>query len=326
MILSEKILALRKQMGWSQEELAEKLEVSRQSVSKWEVGAAIPDLDKILRMSELFGVSTDYLLKDKHEEVEFLKEVEEPEGRVVTAEEANAFMEITREASGKIAAAVSLFILSPVCLIFLGGFAEQGRLSEDLAGGLGVTVLMILVAVGVTLCVYYGLRLGKYEFLEKEPFSLQYGVESIVEKKKEMFEENFRLNIVVGVACCVISVIPLFLVGAFSTGDLAAVFCCCVLLVFVAVGVNCFVRVGMVHDSFQKLLQQEDYTVKNKEADNRVAWFPPAYWLLVTAGYLGVSFYTNDWGRSWIVWPVAGVLFAAIYIILKAFFKTGKKE
>ena len=62
MILAEKILALRTAQGWSQEELAEKLEVSRQSVSKWESAGSIPDLHKILQLAQLFGVSTDYLL------------------------------------------------------------------------------------------------------------------------------------------------------------------------------------------------------------------------------------------------------------------------
>ena len=65
MILAEKIALLRKQCGWSQEGLAEQLGVSRQSVSKWELGSSIPDLDKIIRMSELFGVTTDYLLKEQ---------------------------------------------------------------------------------------------------------------------------------------------------------------------------------------------------------------------------------------------------------------------
>ena len=63
-MLSEKIINLRKSRGWSQEELAERLNVSRQSVSKWESGVSNPDLDKIVAMSTLFGVSTDYLLKD----------------------------------------------------------------------------------------------------------------------------------------------------------------------------------------------------------------------------------------------------------------------
>ena len=63
MNISNRIIRLRKQKGWSQEELAEKLDVSRQSVSKWESSASVPDLTRILQMSELFGVTTDYLLK-----------------------------------------------------------------------------------------------------------------------------------------------------------------------------------------------------------------------------------------------------------------------
>ena len=68
MTLAEKIINLRKQKGWSQEELAEKLDVTRQSVSKWESAQSLPDIAKILQMSELFGVTTDYLLKDNEEQ------------------------------------------------------------------------------------------------------------------------------------------------------------------------------------------------------------------------------------------------------------------
>lgn len=64
MKLEEKIAILRKKNGWSQEELAFRLDVSRQAVSKWEMGASLPDLDNVLKMSELFSCSTDYLLKD----------------------------------------------------------------------------------------------------------------------------------------------------------------------------------------------------------------------------------------------------------------------
>ena len=64
MTFSEKISALRKQKGWSQEELAEKLMVTRQAVSKWESAQSMPDLDKLVQLSEALGVSTDYLLKE----------------------------------------------------------------------------------------------------------------------------------------------------------------------------------------------------------------------------------------------------------------------
>lgn len=64
MIFADKVVQLRKKSGWSQEELAEKLNVTRQSVSKWEGAQSIPDLEKILQLAQIFGVSTDYLLKD----------------------------------------------------------------------------------------------------------------------------------------------------------------------------------------------------------------------------------------------------------------------
>ena len=70
MILADKITALRKKAGWSQEELAEQLGVTRQSVSKSEGAQSVPDMDKVVQMSRLFGVTTDFLLKDELSEEE----------------------------------------------------------------------------------------------------------------------------------------------------------------------------------------------------------------------------------------------------------------
>ena len=70
MILADKIISLRKKAGWSQEELAEKMGVSRQAISKWEGALSVPDMNRILKLSELFDVSTDYLLRDEMEEEE----------------------------------------------------------------------------------------------------------------------------------------------------------------------------------------------------------------------------------------------------------------
>ena len=67
MILADKIIELRKKNGWSQEELAEMLGVSRQSISKWESAQSVPDMNRILKLSDIFGVTTDYLLKDEME-------------------------------------------------------------------------------------------------------------------------------------------------------------------------------------------------------------------------------------------------------------------
>lgn len=322
MILAEKIIALRKRMNWSQEELAEKLDISRQSVSKWEVGATIPDLDKILKMSEIFGVSTDYLLKDEIEETGLSGGKDVPEGRVVSVEEANAFMNVSQEVCGRIAAAISLFILSPIVLLQLAALSEAGRISEDKAAGLGIVVVLLFVAAGVAVCVYNGMKLEKFKHLESEQFSLQYGVEGIVEKRKEDFAERFRRSVITGIVLCIVGAIPLMLSAAYSASDAVMTSCVNIILLFVAVGVHFIVRAGIVQESFNKLLQCEDYTAENKEINKKLSYFPGSYWLVATALFLVFGFYTENWGRTAVlVWPAAGVLFAAVYGILRAVVK-----
>lgn len=109
----------RKQNGWFQEELA--MNISRQSVSKWESGASIPDLDKIIRLSQIFDVSTDYLLKDELEEepvktqnVTYKEEIVCEEELLKTVslslEKANSYMELTEHTAKKIAAGVAAMV------------------------------------------------------------------------------------------------------------------------------------------------------------------------------------------------------------------------
>ena len=161
MILSEKIIMLRKKYGWSQEELAERLDISRQSVSKWESGASIPDLERIVSMSQLFGVTTDYLLKDEMEETEFTDGMtpEITEGKVITVEEANTFLEATKKYAARIAPAVSLCVLSPVVLLWLLGMAgaKRGAVTENVAGGIGLIVLLLMVVVAVAVFLLTGI-------------------------------------------------------------------------------------------------------------------------------------------------------------------------
>ena len=136
MILAEKIMEERKKNGWSQEELAEKLSVSRQAVSKWESAQSIPDLQRVIQLSEIFGVSTDYLLKDECETPQPIEGVEPSDKdfplKKVSVEDANDFMEVRKKNAPKIAAAVAACIVSPSVLIFLAGLSEAqiGNISE----------------------------------------------------------------------------------------------------------------------------------------------------------------------------------------------------
>ena len=122
MILADKIITLRKKAGWSQEELASQLGVTRQSVSKWEGAQSVPDLDKVVLMSRIFGVSTDYLLKDELEEVEFVESAaDEAPMRKVTMEQLLEEGDYTRKskAHSGVRSTVSLIYWLSVTAIFL---------------------------------------------------------------------------------------------------------------------------------------------------------------------------------------------------------------
>lgn len=319
MRLSEKIMDLRKRSGWSQEELADRLGISRQSVSKWETGESTPDIDKIIRMSELWNVSTDYLLKEE----EALEQKSSQRRRQVSPEEAEDFLALSREAAPRIATGVLLCILSPACLLLMGVLSEKSRIfgnvaliPENVAGAIGLVVLLVLVAIAVAVFITTGMRLSKYEYMEKEWLEIPKDVVMMVAGEKENFAVTFRYSITIGVVLCIVGVIPLVVLSIFTEDDLLLVVGVCALLVFVAVGVFFLVHAGMIHASYDKLLQTGDYTPGRKKAEK----FSGAYWSVVVAIYLGYSFLTGNWGFSWIIFPVAGVLYGAISAVLGAIF------
>ncbi len=329
MILADKIITLRKKNGWSQEELAEKLNVTRQSVSKWEGAQSVPDLNKILLMSRIFEVSTDYLLKDELEEPDGTQNTESLEtggfeesvpARRVSMEEARAFLDIKEKLAGKIAFAVSLCIVSPVCLIFLGAAQETGRISisENMAAGAVLLILLLAIAIAVAVFISSGIRMGQYDYLDKDRIETDYGVTGMVKDQKSEYQGTYTRYHIIGTCCCILAATPLFTMLMFTEEDFMMAMAVCVLLFIVAIGVYFFVVAGVRWESMQKLLQEGDYTIDNKK--NEAAFEPvsKAYWLVATAIYLGYSFYTNAWEISWIVWPVAGVLFAAVKVIYVA--------
>lgn len=372
MQLSEKIMDLRKRSGWSQEELAERLGISRQSVSKWETGESVPDLERIIRMSELWQVSTDYLLKenaalegdastersscadgprtedDPRQDgpwdmpggrtasgtsgYEFAsKQASESASSVheVTRAEALDFLEVSRHASPRMALGVMLCILSPICLILLGAFSESlafpvpvlGMYLSDnmnLAGGIGLTVLLIFVAVAVGIFLTTGMQLSAYEYMEKEVLSVPEDVLAEVSGRRADYESTFRGSITAGVLLCVLGAIPLFLSSAFSDADFAMAVGLCILLVLVAVGVFFLVSVGIIHGSFEKLLQTGDYAPEKKRANKKMGMIAGVFWCGVVSLYLLMSFTTMSWARTWIIFPVAGVLFGGISALIHA--------
>ncbi len=328
MILADKIIDLRKKNGWSQEELAEQLGVSRQSISKWEGAQSIPDLNRIISMSQIFGVSTDYLLKDDAEPAEETavqpryEEAAEP-ARSISMEEANAFLAVKDRSAVQVALGVMCCILSPIPLIVMSAAMDEGilSLSEMAVTGISLTVLLLMVGVGVALFVINGIALKPYEYIEKEPIDTVYGVDGMVRDRKERYAQSHTRMMVIGIALCVISAIPIF-IGMIISGDsekdfplTAGVGCT---LALVAIGVLMIVRTSIYWEGLQQLLEEGDYTRENKYNNQRNELVAGVYWSLTLAIYLLISF-TGIlwWDKSWIVWPIAGVLYGALESVLR---------
>ncbi len=322
MILADKIIDLRKKSGWSQEDLAEKMSVSRQSISKWESAQSVPDMGRIVRLSELFGVSTDYLLKDNMEKEELVPVGDaEPSLRTISLEQASSFLSVKEKNAQRTAIGVMLCILSPVLLILLSGAQELGRLSlsENQAAGLGLTALFLLVGCAIALFVISSIQARPFEFLEKEDIETLYGVSGMVRERKGRFQPTHTRQLTVGIVLCVIAVIPLF-VSMIINGEenFAQVLAVCAVLLSVSIGALLIVRSSIIWGSYQQLLEEGDYTREAKAETRKFGWISGSYWLLVTAGYLAWSFITGKWHQTWIVWPIAGVAYGAFYEIAKA--------
>ena len=318
MILADKIIEERKKNGWSQEELASKLGVSRQAVSKWESAGSIPDLQRILQMSELFGVTTDYLLKDEIEEAP-LNEYVETNTIKVSMEEANQYLDMKSRGSRIVANATSLCILSPVPLIVLGTMTEDHTLV-----GFSLVFLLVLVAIAVYLFVNYGIRDASMQHLEKESFETEYGVSGMVRERRKQYEPAFTRNIAIAVVLCILSVIPAIMAGVMEADDSTSGISVGLLLIIVSIGVNILIRAGMIKSSYDTLLQEGEYTKEEKHLKKKTDNFSGAYWCFVVATYLGWSFWTNNWKMTWIIWPVAGVLYASVLGIVKMIIGDGE--
>lgn len=328
MIIADKIIALRKKNGWSQEELAEKMEVSRQSVSKWESAQSVPDLEKILRLSRLFGVSTDYLLKDEQEETEYLDGQDElPPVRRVSMEEANAFLHVKAYTAGRIAGATLLCILSPICLIFLAAASKTPEygISEAFACGIGLIVLLLLVAAAVAIFIYCGSKTSAYAYLEKEAFETEYGVDGMVKQRQAEYKDTYTRSNILGTCLCILSVVPLFSGAFLFESELGMVGMLALMMLLAGIGVVFFITAGIRWASMQKLLQEGEYTRQRKAQSSISSTVSTVYWLVVVAGFLAYSFITENWENSWIIWPVAGVLYAAVDVICGAL-RTEKKD
>ncbi len=295
MKFAEKLTILRRRRGWSQEELAAQIGVSRQAVSKWESGQSMPDLDKILILSNLFEVSTDTLLKNDRQlapvTFEDLESSENdrkedfgngdpmadgnppmpdiPLNKVVDLMTAKRFLEVKEYTAPRLALSVSFFISSVIPLLFFLAIRQFGwlKISSEMVVGLGLCFLLGLVAAGVYKIIRDEPLNQPYEYLEKENFRLDGQAYIFTEKVKDEWEPKIQRQMAVGIVLCILSPIAIFAPLFMKNNEAFMLIGVCVLLGFVAVGVNFIVTATTLKEATDILLQEDDYTTSAKKVN-----------------------------------------------------------
>lgn len=177
MTMGEKILSMRKARGWSQEELAERIGVSRQAVSRWESDSAKPDADKIVAICDLFGVSADYLLRDIHDETD-AQEINHKRGGVMTP----------RWWSGGILiliCGISLLAIWIMSVMYPVAILEEQKLRD---------FLLLYRIQGIWYLLHIGMAVGLWKLLIPKsvdaPTALRLIYEKLSEKIKRIVKRN----------------------------------------------------------------------------------------------------------------------------------------
>lgn len=325
MILADKIIELRKKSGMTQDELAEKLGVSRQSVSKWESAQSTPDLGRILKMSEIFSVSTDVLLKDELSleqnisadstaDVPYAVEAEPPL-RPVSMAEASEFLENNKKKSFLNALGVGMCIISFGFPILFDAMFGGNELEN-----VGAIFWLLFIAIAVGIFIYTGGFMKKFLYLYSEPIDTEYGVDGMVKEKKNRTQSSNSMCTIAGVMLCIISPLAPIIAEILDFEGLEDYFAA-IMVLFIAVGVFLIVYSANIKGGYRVLLEEGEYSRNEKNDRNNLKAVMGVYWLLATAIYLAYSFITFDWGRSWIVWPVAGVLCPVVAVIARKIVK-----
>ena len=291
MSLAENLQYLRAREGVTQEQLAERLDVSRQSVSKWESAASYPEMDTLLKLCDMFQVDMDTLLRGSVENS--------------LSEDSAGYDRFMTLYARKIAGGVSAIVGS----VALWSFLSALGLSEML----GTAMLLLVIAAAAVVFIASGME--EEHFRKKHPVIPDF----YTEPQKERFHRRYIWYIAGGVGAILLGVVMMVL--AFTVlpekepyeSYMGAAF-----LVIVACAVYFLIYGGMLEDKYNiaKYNRQNNPTPEDKSRRRRATTACSVIMILATAVFLfaGLAYYKWNWAA--IIYPVGGVLCGAAWMLL----------
>lgn len=296
---SENLQNLRKIKNMSQEQLAEKLDVSRQAVSKWESGNGYPETEKIITICEIFDCSIDNLLKGK-----------------ITADttgEKKKYESLQNKFSKGISLGVGIILLGTTILLYFAGLSAMAGTSEleEQYGIIGVTILLFCVLIALPIFITLGIQEENYK--KKNPkLSNIYSEEEL-----ENFNKKFIVGIATGVSLILFGTIFLIFLYGMKMVSEESTIPVVILMAFVTIAVPILSYFGIQKDKYDIEKYNEKNSEEGKKREETSGKICGVIMLIATAIFLSLGFIFNLWKICWVVFPIGGILCGIVSTILE---------
>lgn len=291
MNFGENLQNLRKQHHLSQEDLADKLDVSRQAISKWESGAGLPEMDKLIALSEIFQCKLDDLVH----------------GSITTVTHVglkDIYDKLMNKFSRWISLAISLILFGTVPLL---GLADYGAPYVDY----GVVAFLIFVAIATPIFVFQGIRLGNFKV--KHPKLENF----YTENELDIYNQKFTMLISGGVGIILVGLVVLMALittNVFATESSIPI---AIFMLFVAAGTPLFAYAGIQKSKFDIAHYNHENSTQYKTVSEKTGKICGVIMMLATIIFLCLGFIANLWVICWIVYPIAGIICGIVSTIFQ---------
>ena len=303
MSLGENLQFLRKKDNITQEQLAEKLEVSRQSVSKWESDTSYPEMDKLLQLSSLFHCSIDDLVQNDISQL--------------YVEDKSNYDNHYNEFSKFVSLGIGIIILglSAMCFVYgLNYFFSNEVIKEDLSN----ILFLIFVVIGVAILILFGIR--NSDFKQKNPFIINF----YKEKEVDDFNKKFSVMITIGVSLYIINAIILLaaetLFLEINNNEYLESLLVSIFFLIIAIATTIIVYASMQKDKYNidKYNQANNTTSETYKKDSLTGAVCGCIMMVAAIIYLIIAFFGGKWGMpSVVTFPVGGICCGISSIIIK---------
>lgn len=315
MNLSKNLYYLRKRDKITQEELAERLGVSRQSVSKWETGEAYPEMEKLVALCDLYHITLDELVKNDLTASENAENGENPKE---AASNTDAFISHMNAFSVKISLGVFLVLFGLACCVAIGALS-QGLPHEGLVASIGAAVFLLFIAAAVFLFVFAGLS---HEKFRKENPVME---NTLPQDQINRFSKRFAIAMACLVSAVILDVVILILITSLIEAETifvpnkeqALALCAAVFLLILSFIVGGFTYFGIQHSKYYVSEYNKENERENAKRSEWVDGVCGVIMMTAAAVYLVLGFVWNLWHPGWVIFPVGGILCGIVSTLFK---------